>query len=44
MSKSLKQKVVADGFSYNSGEIQNGKLVDSLREMIKEYVDPNFTV
>ncbi len=37
-------KKVPLGFSYNSGENDDWETVDSLRKLIKEHVDPNFTV
>jgi UDP-N-acetylglucosamine 4,6-dehydratase len=37
-------KKVADGFSYNSGNNTEWETVDSLRALIKEHVDPDFTV
>lgn len=35
---------VAKGFKYNSGENTDWETVDSIREKIKKYVDPNFAV
>jgi len=35
-------KLVAEGFSYNSGANKDWETVDSLRALIKEHVDPNF--
>ena len=37
-------KKVPLGFSYNSGENDDWETVESLRTLIKEHVDPNFTV
>ena len=42
--KHFNAKRVPDGFSYNSGENTDWETVESLREHILEYVDPNFTV
>ena len=41
---SFSAKKVAEGFSYNSGENSNWETVDGLRELIKEHVDPYFTL
>ena len=38
----FKAKNVAQGFSYNSGDNYQWETVDSLRQLIKEYVDPTF--
>lgn len=35
---------VKEGFSYNSLDNEEWETVESLRELIKEHVDPNFTV
>jgi len=35
---------VPQGFKYNSGENMEWETIESLREKIKKYVDPNFTV
>ncbi|MBW1293889.1 UDP-N-acetylglucosamine 4,6-dehydratase (inverting) [Aquimarina litoralis] len=35
---------VPEGFYYNSGENTDWETVDSLRKLVKEHVDPNFTV
>ena len=35
---------VSEGFSYNSGENDDWETVESLRELIKEHVDPTFEV
>ena len=37
-------KKVPEGFSYNSGQNDAWETVESLRSLIKEHVDPNFTV
>lgn len=37
-------KKVSQGFSYNSGENTEWETVESLRELIKEHVDPTFEV
>ncbi len=37
-------KKVPIGFSYNSGQNEVWETVETLREKIKEFVDPNFTV
>lgn len=37
-------KIVPQGFNYNSGENTEWETVESLRELIIKYVDPNFTV
>lgn len=37
-------KKVPEGFSYNSGENTEWETVDSLRNLIKEHVDPNFYI
>lgn len=37
-------KKVATGFKYNSGDNTEWETVESLRSLIKEHVDPNFTV
>lgn len=42
--KVLKAKAVEPGFKYNSGENEEWETVESLRELIKEHVDPNFKV
>jgi UDP-N-acetylglucosamine 4,6-dehydratase (inverting) len=36
-------KKVVEGFSYNSEENSEWETIDSLRNLIKEHVDPNFT-
>ncbi len=40
----LMQKKLKEGFSYNSGENEEWETVESLRELIKKHVDPNFKV
>jgi UDP-N-acetylglucosamine 4,6-dehydratase len=40
----FKAKKVPQGFKYNSGENEEWETVESLRSLIKEHVDPNFTV
>jgi len=40
----FKAKSVEQGFNYNSGENDEWETVESLRELIKTYVDPNFTI
>jgi len=42
--KHFNAKPVEQGFNYNSGENEEWETVESLRELIKEYVDPNFSV
>ncbi len=37
-------KMVASGFSYNSGENEEWLTVKQLREQIKTFVDPNFSI
>ncbi len=39
-----KAKKVPVGFSYNSGQNEDWETVETLREKIKKFVDPNFTV
>lgn len=36
--------MVPDGFAYNSGTNTEWETVDSLRTLIKQHIDPNFTV
>jgi len=38
----FKAKKVVEGFSYNSGENSEWETIDSLRNLIKVHVDPNF--
>tara|TARA_B100000780_G_scaffold159173_1_gene111251 strand:- start:779 stop:1810 length:1032 start_codon:yes stop_codon:yes gene_type:complete len=40
--KALNGVDVADGFSYNSGNNKEWETVESLRELVKIHVDPNF--
>ena len=40
----FKAQRVTQGFRYNSGENTEWETVDSLRSLIKEHVDPNFSV
>jgi UDP-N-acetylglucosamine 4,6-dehydratase (inverting) len=40
----FKAKLVPQGFNYNSGENDQWETVESLRELIKTYVDPDFKV
>ena len=40
----FKAERVPQGFKYNSGENTEWETVDSLRSLIKEHVDPNFSV
>ena len=40
----FKAKKVPQGFKYNSGENTEWETVESLRSLIKEHVDPTFTV
>jgi UDP-N-acetylglucosamine 4,6-dehydratase (inverting) len=42
--KKFNAKIVPQGFNYNSGENDEWETVESLRELIKKYVDPNFNV
>ncbi|MDE5417233.1 UDP-N-acetylglucosamine 4,6-dehydratase (inverting) [Labilibaculum sp. DW002] len=35
---------VEEGFSYNSGDNTQWETIDSLRDLVKKYVDPNFEV
>ena len=34
--------MLPDGFSYNSGDNTDWETVESLRELVKIHVDPNF--
>ena len=36
-------KKVEEGFSYNSGNNDNWETIDSIRSLVKKYIDPNFT-
>lgn len=40
----LNAKLVAPGFSYNSGDNTEWETVESLRSLIKEHVDPEFEI
>jgi len=40
----FKAKLVNPNFSYNSGDNKDWETVESLRDLVKTYVDPNFTV
>jgi UDP-N-acetylglucosamine 4,6-dehydratase/5-epimerase len=42
--KAFDARKVASGFTYNSGENSEWETIDSLRRLIKEHVDPDFTV
>lgn len=42
--KTFNAKRVEDGFSYNSGENTEWETIETLREHVRTYVDPNFTV
>ncbi|MFV0536874.1 MAG: UDP-N-acetylglucosamine 4,6-dehydratase (inverting) [Dysgonomonas sp.] len=42
--KEFEAKLVPQGFSYNSGNNTEWETVESLRRLIKEYVDPNFDI
>lgn len=42
--KAFDAKAVPVGFKYNSGENEEWETVDSLRALIKEHVDPSFSV
>jgi UDP-N-acetylglucosamine 4,6-dehydratase (inverting) len=42
--KSFNAKLVVKGFSYNSNENEDWETVESLRELIKEHVDSNFSL
>lgn len=42
--KEFKATPVAVGFSYNSGNNTEWETVESLRKLIKEHVDPNFSI
>lgn len=42
--KNLNARNVAQGFSYNSGDNDQWETVDSIRLLIKKYVDPNFEI
>jgi UDP-N-acetylglucosamine 4,6-dehydratase (inverting) len=40
----FKAELVPDGFAYNSGTNTEWETVDTLRALIKEHIDPDFTV
>lgn len=40
----FKAKIVDEGFSYNSGNNDDWETVESLRDLVKKFVDPNFTL
>ena len=42
--KHHKAEMVPFGFTYNSGTNTEWETIDSLRELIKEHVDPQFSV
>ena len=42
--KTFKGTDVADGFSYNSGNNMKWETIESLRELVRLHVDPNFKV
>ena len=42
--ETFKAKKVVQGFSYNSGENEEWETIESLRRLIKEHVDTNFSV
>ena len=42
--KAFGAQKVPGGFRYNSGENNEWETVESLRTLIKEHVDPNFSV
>lgn len=42
--KKFNAKSVEDGFSYNSGDNADWETIETLREHVKTYVDPNFEV
>lgn len=42
--KHFNAKSVPNEFSYNSGNNEEWETIDSLRKLIKEYVDPNFDI
>lgn len=43
-AEQLNAKPVAQGFRYNSGENNQWVTVDEIRQLIKEHVDPTFTI
>jgi UDP-N-acetylglucosamine 4,6-dehydratase len=42
--KNFKAKLVPKGFSYNSNDNEDWETVESLRTLIKEHVDSNFSL
>ena len=42
--KHFNAQLVDQNFSYNSGDNDEWETIDSLRELVKKYVDPNFKV
>jgi hypothetical protein len=42
--KEFNAKPVVLGFSYNSGNNAEWETIDSLRELIKEHIDPTFEI
>ena len=42
--KTFSAKKVPEGFNYNSGENDEWETVESLRELIRDHVDPSFSV
>jgi UDP-N-acetylglucosamine 4,6-dehydratase len=42
--KKFNAKFVPQGFSYNSGDNEQWETVDSLRQLIKDFVDPTFII
>lgn len=42
--RTFNAKIVKQGFAYNSGDNDEWETVESLRELIKEHVDPTFEV
>ena len=43
MIDAFNAKKVEEGFSYNSGNNDNWETIDSIRSLVKKYIDPNFT-
>ena len=43
-NKEVFGKLVNPNFSYNSGDNKEWETIESLRELVKTHVDPNFTV
>ena len=42
--KTFNAKKAPQGFSYNSGDNDEWETVESLRNLIKEHVDPDFVI